>query len=256
MNKEIFLFSWDEILGNDSVRLDFLKQKFSIDWIKTAKIEKTDDRTIIVSTEKNSLLLKLNNEKTKLNLEIDDGRTDEFITKTENNKLNIYKEIKVVYYSGSKYICYYDRCGYSNCEVKVLYYGYSDGGLDYYCEKHFPNPDEAIFIMERVSVGKKLMGEIMPTRAVKFKKQWVKVKDSKNEIVWINRINDSLTIEGRDLQRETGWDNAGWIVTPFLCRLPEDEFEFFIEPDKEKAKVRIAQIKKEFECNMKTIRGA
>jgi hypothetical protein len=50
-----YLFSWDEIPGNDNVRLlDFLKQKFSIDWVKKAKIEKIDnDMTIRVSTEKN-----------------------------------------------------------------------------------------------------------------------------------------------------------------------------------------------------------
>lgn len=86
------MFSWDEIPGKDSEKLiDFLKQKFSIDWVKTAKIEKIDnDKNVRVSTEKKFLLLKLNNEKTKLNIEIDDGRTDEFIAKTENDELNIY----------------------------------------------------------------------------------------------------------------------------------------------------------------------
>jgi 3',5'-cyclic AMP phosphodiesterase CpdA len=87
-----YLFSWGEIPGNDNGQLiDFLEQKFDIDWVKTAKIEKIHNcRTIKVSTEKKSILLKLNNEQTKLNIEIDDVRTDELIAKTENETLKIY----------------------------------------------------------------------------------------------------------------------------------------------------------------------
>ncbi|MFZ3168848.1 MAG: tetratricopeptide repeat protein [Candidatus Methanoperedens sp.] len=88
-----FLFSWDEIPRNDSVRLiEFLKQKYSIDWVKTAKIEKIDnDKTIKVSVGKYYLSLSLNNEKSKVNLRIDDGITDDFIAMKENGTLNIYK---------------------------------------------------------------------------------------------------------------------------------------------------------------------
>ena len=87
-----YLFSWDEIPGKDSGRLfEFIEQNFGIDWIKTANIEKIDDvRTIRVSTEKNSLSLRLNHEKTKAILTIDNVRTDPFIAKMENGKLNIY----------------------------------------------------------------------------------------------------------------------------------------------------------------------
>lgn len=89
------LFSWDKIPGDDNGRLiEFHTQKFGIDWVKTAKIEKIDDgRTISVSTEKNYLSLRLNDDKTKVNLRIDDGRIDELNAKMENSKLNIYKEI-------------------------------------------------------------------------------------------------------------------------------------------------------------------
>lgn len=92
---ELYLFSWDEVPGNDNGRLiDFLKKNLGIDWIKTVNIEKIHDgMTIRVSTEKNFLSLKLNNEKTNVNLEIDDGRTVEFIAKAENDKLNIYSEL-------------------------------------------------------------------------------------------------------------------------------------------------------------------
>ena len=93
-NVDGYLFSWDDIPGNDSVRLiDFLKQNYDIDWVKTAKIEKIDDvKTIKISTEKKYLSLKLNDEQTEVNLEIDDIRTDKFVVKIENSKLNIYVE--------------------------------------------------------------------------------------------------------------------------------------------------------------------
>ena len=87
-----YFFSWDEIPGNGGGRLiSYLKQNYGVDWVKTAKIEKINDgMSIKVSIEKNSLLLELNDEKTEVNLKIDDGRTDEFIVKKENGKLNIY----------------------------------------------------------------------------------------------------------------------------------------------------------------------
>jgi|GEM_PF-334092 len=87
------LFSWSEIPGKDNQRLiDFLIRKFGINWAKAAKIEKIDnDNTIIGFTEKNSFSIKINDKKTEIELEIDDGRTDEFIAKMESDKLNIYE---------------------------------------------------------------------------------------------------------------------------------------------------------------------
>jgi glutamine phosphoribosylpyrophosphate amidotransferase len=86
-----YLFSWDEIIGNDKRLIEFLKQNYDIDWLEKSKIEKIDDdRTIIVSNEKNSLSLRLDNEKNRVNLKIDDGRTGEFVAKIENGKQNIY----------------------------------------------------------------------------------------------------------------------------------------------------------------------
>ena len=88
----MYLFSWEEVPGNDSERLiEFLMQNFNIEWIKAAKINKTDDvKTIRITNDTNFLSLTLNNEKNNVNLEIDDGRTDKFIVKTENDELNIY----------------------------------------------------------------------------------------------------------------------------------------------------------------------
>lgn len=87
-----YLFCWDKISENDNMILKkFLTQNFGIKWVKKAKIKKNDyDKTIRVFTERNSLSLRLNDEKTKVNIEIDDGRTDELITKTKNDELNIY----------------------------------------------------------------------------------------------------------------------------------------------------------------------
>ena len=100
------LFSWDEIPGNDSERLiDFLTQKFGVDWVKTAKIEKIDnDMTIKVYTEKNSLSLTLNDEKTRVNLKIDRVWTDELIAKPGNNTLNIFPLERIPGAVGPEYL--------------------------------------------------------------------------------------------------------------------------------------------------------
>src|SRR3972149_1946642 len=84
-----YLFSWEDIPGNDSeILLDFLKKKYGIDWVKTAKID--DGKIIKVTAEKKYLLLSLNDEKTEVSLLIDDGRIDKFKAKTEHGKLNVY----------------------------------------------------------------------------------------------------------------------------------------------------------------------
>lgn len=101
-----YLFSWDEVPGNDSGRLiEYLKQEFDIGWVETAKIEKIDNvRIIRVTTEKNYLSLGLNNEKTMVNLKIDDGRSAEFMTKSENGKLNIYVGDKILDAFSSRFV--------------------------------------------------------------------------------------------------------------------------------------------------------
>ncbi|MCX9084841.1 MAG: IS1634 family transposase [Candidatus Methanoperedens sp.] len=100
--KNAYLFSWKEIPGNESELLkDFLKSNYDVDWVKTAKIAKTDDdKTIIINAGEKYISLNLSNENTELDIKIDNGKTDKFIVKTENDKLNIYKtviEVKKVY---------------------------------------------------------------------------------------------------------------------------------------------------------------
>jgi len=91
----MYLFSWDNVPGKDDGRLvDYLEQKYGVDWIRTAKIEKVDNNEIRVATEKNFLSLKLNTENTKVILTVNNIRTDEFIVKIENNKINVFKDIE------------------------------------------------------------------------------------------------------------------------------------------------------------------
>jgi len=98
--KTEFLFNWKEIPGSDDKKLkNFLNQDFSIDWVKTGKIEKiNDDRTIRISDDNDNFLsLELDDKKTKVNLIIDGDKIDELIVKPENDKLNIYKTINFFY---------------------------------------------------------------------------------------------------------------------------------------------------------------
>lgn len=87
-----YLFCWNEIPGKESRALkDFLVQNFGVKWVKNSNIEKLENDMIIKMSFKNhTLLLKLNDDKTNVNLSIDDGRTDEFIVKTDSSKINIY----------------------------------------------------------------------------------------------------------------------------------------------------------------------
>lgn len=87
-----YLSKWGELSEGDKLRLkEILSENFGIDWVKTANIENTDDSKIIkISTETDSLALRLINEKNRAHLEIDGVRTNCLIAKTEEDKLNIY----------------------------------------------------------------------------------------------------------------------------------------------------------------------
>jgi hypothetical protein len=93
-DKNSYMFSWNGIPGTDNGRLiESLTKNFGIEWVKTAKIEKTDvDKTIKVFTGKNSLSLKLNDKDLEVIVEIDDGRTGKFLAEMKHNVLNIYRD--------------------------------------------------------------------------------------------------------------------------------------------------------------------
>ncbi|KAF5437061.1 Baseplate J-like protein [Candidatus Methanophagaceae archaeon] len=88
----MYLFCWDEIQGNDDVRLiEFLIKNYDVNWVRITNIKKSDDgKTITISNGKNSLSLRLDNEEKKLKITLSDGRTDEFNVKIEDDKQNIY----------------------------------------------------------------------------------------------------------------------------------------------------------------------
>ncbi len=100
--KKAYLFSWKELPGDDSEKLtDFLQSNYGVDWVKTAKMAKTDNgKSIMITTGKRVISLNLYNENTELNLIIDNNRTDKFIVKTAKGKIKIYKndiDVKKVY---------------------------------------------------------------------------------------------------------------------------------------------------------------
>ncbi len=86
-----YLFTWNRITENDNERLkEYFKTKFEVEWVNAVKIETKDNWTIILSDGKNNISLRLNTEKTKVDIEINGIRTDEFTVKIENSDLDIY----------------------------------------------------------------------------------------------------------------------------------------------------------------------
>ena len=94
LRKSGYLFNLNEVPGNDSEKLlEHLEQNCGIDWAKTANIEKINNGKVVkVSTDTNNLTLKLNDEKTRLYLNINGGQTDEFIVKMKDGELKTYKK--------------------------------------------------------------------------------------------------------------------------------------------------------------------
>ena len=88
-----YLFNWNDILGIDCDRfIEFLKNRYNIGDISREKIKKLNDSTIRVDNGENSIKLKLNTEKTTIEIK-GGGRTDKLLADEENGKLNIYLDI-------------------------------------------------------------------------------------------------------------------------------------------------------------------
>jgi len=89
-----YLFSWEDIPENDSERLlKLLKDDLKIEWVENAKIEKSNDgKVITIKKENNSLVFKLNPEKSEVILEITGGYNimNTVYLEKENDKINIY----------------------------------------------------------------------------------------------------------------------------------------------------------------------
>lgn len=94
--KEKYLFNWEDVGENYYNALKwYLQENLGIEWVKTASIKRINDQTIKISNTKNSLELKLNDEKTMVKLHLDNGKTETFIVKNENDKHMIYKINKI-----------------------------------------------------------------------------------------------------------------------------------------------------------------
>ena len=92
MKNKKYLFCWDEIPGNDTAKfVEYLKQNHGIFWAGKENTEKIDHNRIFTSSGNNSISLKLNDERTKAILTINDSKTGELKAKQEKGKLNIYK---------------------------------------------------------------------------------------------------------------------------------------------------------------------
>ncbi len=86
-NNPKYLFCWDEIPGDDNAKLlNFLKIK------SDTEIEKVDDRTVKLIYKTGLILLKLNDEKTKINITVDNESRYELIATSENGVLNVYNK--------------------------------------------------------------------------------------------------------------------------------------------------------------------
>ncbi|MCX9010441.1 MAG: hypothetical protein OIN66_04880 [Candidatus Methanoperedens sp.] len=95
-NEDIYLFSWENVPGNESHRLlSFLKNDLQIDWVENAQITKAgkENKTIRVFTDENSIEIMLYNE--SVLLKIGDGGhhyTYDLWVKEENGTHDVYNK--------------------------------------------------------------------------------------------------------------------------------------------------------------------
>ncbi len=91
---EKFLFTWDQVPGNDSNRLvEILEKNYINDSIKKEKILKIDKKNIVLFTENDkNISLKLNDEETTVSLMIDNNKIADFDVKSETGQLKVYEK--------------------------------------------------------------------------------------------------------------------------------------------------------------------
>ncbi|MFA4935815.1 MAG: hypothetical protein WC568_08275 [Candidatus Methanoperedens sp.] len=91
--KEMYLFNWDKIPGNDNEKLlNFIYKFYGINCERTPTIEKIESgNTIRVSTENNRISIKHDNGNNKAILIINELFTETLSIKAESGNLNIYK---------------------------------------------------------------------------------------------------------------------------------------------------------------------
>jgi uncharacterized RDD family membrane protein YckC len=102
---ETYLFSWENVSGNDNERLlKFLIDDLNIDWSENADIHKSDDNlSILISKDANTVTIRMDEHKEKATLEICDIPIYDLKVKKENNKLRIYVETNYIVYRDKEY---------------------------------------------------------------------------------------------------------------------------------------------------------
>lgn len=87
-----FIFNWYDLPKKDVTQFkEFLQSRFGIKNTEIAEIQRIDDKTVRVFFNNTHLSLNLNDDTTKVSIEIYEGTSEEFIAKEENGKLNIYE---------------------------------------------------------------------------------------------------------------------------------------------------------------------
>ena len=96
-----YLFSWDNVPGNDSERLlKYLRADIDMGWVENPEINKSDDgKTIYISKDENHVQIMIDEKKKKAILNITNY---DLKVKKENGKLNIYEAGKLNVYRGER----------------------------------------------------------------------------------------------------------------------------------------------------------
>ena len=120
--KSYYLFSWGEnIEHGDEKLIEYLTQTFDIDWAKTPNMEWNGGGEVIITDEDRAISLRLTDEITKVNLELDDDRTIKLTAKKENGTLNIYKSGFNMRVSGGGWgeVSYLEKIGITAIEHRL-----------------------------------------------------------------------------------------------------------------------------------------
>ena len=113
-----YLFSWDNIPGNDSEKLlRFLRDDLNIGWAENAEIRKSDDSIHIIK-DKNSAEITIDERKEKAILKIGDDRSHDLQVKKEKGELNIYFQKNI---GGFKSIFLHEMGHIANRDVEKTY---------------------------------------------------------------------------------------------------------------------------------------
>ncbi len=109
-NEDIYLFSWENVAGNESHGLlNYLKNDLHIDWVENAQITKDDvNKTIRVFTNENSIEIMLNNESVLLKRDRGYERYDLWV-REKNGTHDVYnKKYGNKYDISERYYAVYD----------------------------------------------------------------------------------------------------------------------------------------------------